>query len=194
MQQAGLTPKEITIKHAIKYTDKAWNCVTSETIKNCWKKTSILPDTNHDELTDTEPFLNTPQEEIDNIQNLIDNLNYPDPLGASEFINIDEMEVDQQVLSEEEIVSGLFSNNNINNNNDVDDDVSEVTLPLPPVSHKDALLAMEKIKIYFEQQSGKLQLTDNESKSIRNIKRKIKNIEFNSKEQSKIDNYMNKTS
>ena len=166
MQQAGLIPKEITIKHAIKYTAKAWNCVTSETIKNCWKKTSILPNTNHDELTDTESFLNIPQEEIDNIQNLIDNLNYSDPLGASEFINIDEMEVDQQVLSEEEIVSALFSNNNNNNNNnnDVNDDVSEVTLSLPPVSHKDALLAMEKIKIYFEQQSGKLQLTDNESK------------------------------
>ena len=104
------------------------------------------------------------------------------------------MEVGQQVLSEEEIVLALFPNNNINNNNDVDDDVSEVTLPPLPVSHKDALLAMEKIKIYFEQQSGKLQLTDNELKSIRNIKRKIKNIEFNSKEQSKIDDYMNKTS
>ena len=106
------------------------------------------------------------EEEVDNIQNLINNLSYLDPLNAPEFISIDETVINQQVPNEEEIVSALFSNNNgdnndANNNNiDIDNDITEVTPPLPPVSHKDALLAIEKVKLYFEQQSDKSQLTD----------------------------------
>ena len=73
---------------------------------------------------------------MDNIQNLINNLNYPDPLNAFEFISIDETVINQQVPNEEEIVSALFSNNNDANNNNVDNDITKVIPPLPPVTHK----------------------------------------------------------
>ena len=90
------------------------------------------------------------EEGVNNIQNLINSLNYPDPLNASEFISIEEAGINQQVPNEEEILSALFpddsDDNNNGNNNDVDNDIAEV-IPyplLPPVSHKDALLAIEK--------------------------------------------------
>ena len=74
----------------------------------------------------------------------------------------------------------MFSNNNGDNNdannNDVDNDndIIEVIPPLPPVSHKNALLAIEKVKLYFEQ------ITINRW-WVEVYKKYLKNVEFNSK-------------
>ena len=59
-------------------------------------------------------------------------------------------------------------------------------------SDKEALLAIEKLNTYIDQQSEKLQLSNNEIKPLKSLKRKIKKIEFDSNQQSIIlDTFFN---
>ena len=95
-ERNGQRPNPITIKHAINYTAMAWENVTSQTIANCWKKTGILPD-----VDDNSSALNLLNEE-DDLQSLIDQLGFSDPLSASEYTTIDETEKTYDPPNEEE--------------------------------------------------------------------------------------------
>ncbi|CAH1758803.1 8041_t:CDS:2 [Entrophospora sp. SA101] len=86
--------KKFQLKHAIKFTAKAWKSllkslsrikliinlklkVTSQTIVNCWKKTGILPDydINSNEIENMSSILNLLNvRELNDLQNLIDEL------------------------------------------------------------------------------------------------------------------------
>ena len=67
----------------------------------------------------------------------------------------------------------------------------EVIEEFPLVSNKEALLAIEKLNKYIDQQSEKLQLSNNEIKPLKSLKRKIKKIEFDSNQQSTLDTFFN---
>jgi len=69
------------------------------------------------------------------------------------------------------------------------DKIGEETLP-PPISNIEVLLAVEKLKLYIEQ-SDNLQLNNDELKLLKNIKRRIKLIEFNSSKQTNLDSFLN---
>ena len=53
------------------------------------------------------------------------------------------------------------------------------------------ILAIEKLNKYIDQQSEKLQLSNNEIKPLKSLKRKIKKIEFDSNQQSTLDTFFN---
>ena len=58
---------------------------------------------------------------------------------------------------------------------------------IPPISSRDALLAIEKVNLFVEQQFE--EFTNEELKLLKNVKKKIKKIEFNSTKQSKLDRF-----
>jgi hypothetical protein len=183
-ERNGEQPEKITIKHAIKFTAKAWKRVTSQTIINCWKKTGILPnvDNNSDE-TENTTLLNV--EEVNDLQNLIDKLAPTNPISASEYITIDDTEKDHEIdIDEQEIILMITPN-------EKNQEEEEVIEEFPLVSNKEALLAIEKLNKYIDQQSEKLQLSDNEIKPLKSLKRKIKKIEFDSNQQSTLDTFFN---
>ena len=67
--------KKFQLKHAIKFTAKAWKKVTSQTIVSCSKKTGILPDydINSNEIENMSSTLNSLNvRELNDLQNLID--------------------------------------------------------------------------------------------------------------------------
>lgn len=157
----------------------AWENVTSQTIVNCWKKTGILPDTdNSDEIMDIT-LLN----EENDLQNLIDQLGFSNSLSASEYITIDETEKTNDPPNEEEIISIIVPNEQDQRQEE------EIDEEAPPVSNKEALLAIENLNLYIKQQSDNLQLSNDELKSLKNLKRKIKLIEFNSSKQTNLDSF-----
>ena len=127
------------------------------------------------------------QKYIDNeneLQNLINELNLANPLSGLEYLSIDEMEknVDyDDLLNEEEIISML----NFNEENQDEEDIEET----PPISNRDALLAIEKVNLFVEQQFK--EFTNEELKLLKNVKKKIKKIEYNSTKQSKLDSFFN---
>jgi hypothetical protein len=184
LQKEGEEIVPITIKHAIKYTAKAWENVTNQTIINCWKKTAILPDVDENS-TEVTSFLDSSRNDDENeLQNLINELSFTNPLSGLEYLSIDEMEknVDyDDLLNEEEIISML----NFNEENQDEEDIEET----PPISNRDALLAIEKVNLFVEQQFK--EFTNEELKLLKNVKKKIKKIEFNSTKQSKLDRFFN---
>ena len=181
-ERNGEQPEKITIKDAIKFTAKAWKRVTSQTIINCWKKTGILPDVdNNSNEAENTTLLNV--EEVNDLQNLIDKLAPTNPISASEYITIDDTEKDHEIdIDEQEIVLMITPN---------EQNQEEVIEEFPLVSNKEALLAIEKLNKYIDQQSEKLQLSDNEIKPLKSLKRKIKRIEFDSNQQSTLDTFFN---
>lgn len=187
-ERNGQQSEKITIKHAIKFTAKAWKRVTSQTIINCWKKTGILPDVdnNSNETGNATSILNSSNvEEANDLQNLIDKLAPTNPISASEYITIDDTEKDHEIdINEQEIILMITPN-------EQNQEEEEVVEEFPPVSNKEALLAIEKLNKYIDQQSEKLQLNNNEIKPLKSLKRKIKKIEFDSKQQSTLDTFFN---
>ena len=83
--------------------------------------------------------------------------------------------------NEGEIISML----NFNEENQDEENIEET----PPVSSQDALLAIEKVNLFVEQQFK--EFTNEELKLLKNVKKKIKKIEFNSTKQSKLDRFFN---
>jgi len=187
-ERNGEQPEKITIKDAIKFTAEAWERVTSQTIINCWKKTGILPDVdnNSNETENTTSILNSLKvEEVNDLQNLIDKLAPTNPISASEYIKIDDTEKDHEIdIDEQEIILMITQN-------EQNQEEEEVIEEFPLVSNKEALLAIEKLNKYIDQQSEKLQLSNNEIKPLKSLKRKIKKIEFDSNQQSTLDTFFN---
>lgn len=187
-ERNGEQPEKITIKDAIKFTAEAWERVTSQTIINCWKKTGILPDVdnNSNETENTTSILNSLNvEEVNDLQNLIDKLVPTNPISASEYITIDDTEKDHEIdIDEQEIILMITQN-------EQNQEEEEVIEEFPLVSNKEALLAIEKLNKYIDQQSEKLQLSNNEIKPLKSLKRKIKKIEFDSNQQSTLDTFFN---
>ena len=106
-QSLNIPLEQLKISDAIKLCTKAWKEVTSETIRNCWLKTGILPaldDTMETEASGMNDQLI--QEEYCELQDLINGLNNieaSDRLGAEDFIRIDNET--QEVENVEEIIS-----------------------------------------------------------------------------------------
>lgn len=168
-ERNGQEPEKITIKHAIKFTAKAWKKVTSQTIVNCWKKTGILPDVD-DEIENVTTILDSLNvEELNNLQDLIDEFAFNNPISASEYMEIDKTNENDEI-NLQDIIS-------IINPTEEDQNQEEIIEECPSVTNKEALSAM-KTDVYIEQQSEKLQLSENEFKSLKSLKRKIKKINF----------------
>jgi len=131
-ERNGQECEKITIKHAIKFTAKAWKRVTSQTIVNCWKKTGILPDVNSDEIENVTSVLNSLNvEELDDLQNLIDELAPTDPMSSSEYIKIDEIDENDEI-NLQDIVS-------IINPPEESQNQEEIIEELPSITNKEAL-------------------------------------------------------
>lgn len=142
-----------------------------------------MPDVDVD---DNFSALNLSNEE-DDLQNLINQLEFSDSLSASEYITIDEMEKNYDPPNEEEIISMI-----IPNEQDEDEDEEGISEEVPLVLSREALLSIEKLNLYIEQQSDNLQVSNDELKLLKSLKRKIKLIEFNSSEQTKLHHFFNK--
>lgn len=125
--------------------------------------------------------------EENDLQSLIDQLGFSNSLSASEYITIDETEKTNDLPNEEEIISIIVPNEQVQVQEE-----EEIGEEAPPVSNKEALLAIENLKLYIKQQSDNLQLGNDELKLLKNLKRKIKLIEFNSNKQTNLDSFFNK--
>ena len=182
-ERNGQQFEKITIKHAIKFTAKAWKRVTSQTIINCWKKTGILPDVdnNSNETENATSILNSSNvEEVNDLQNLIDKLAPTNPISASEYIEIDDSHVSDE-LNLNDIVT-------IINPPEENENQEEIIKELPPVTNKEALSAIKTLEIYIDQQS---ELNEDDFKLLKSLKRKIKKIEFDSNKQTTLDTFFN---
>ncbi|CAG8791954.1 16462_t:CDS:2, partial [Gigaspora rosea] len=117
---------KLTIREAIDFISDAWDEVSETTIRNCWKTTRIMPETNEPEESesDDKPKYETP--EINNVAML--------------------PTVTEDILTDDSIIEAVMDEFGEDNDDDNDDDEP----PPPPVTMVEAVEALEKIIRYQE--------------------------------------------
>ncbi|CAB5188838.1 unnamed protein product [Rhizophagus irregularis] len=199
----GTEPVEINIKKCIKYVARAWDSVTKTTIENCWLKADILPkdddgdevrddDREHDDHVhddhdsndhaDTQIYL-THIKELEEIQMLIDKLDFEKPFTAEEFIQCDREEITTEMIFNEEILKTVLPNNN------QEEEVEEI--PLPTITHNEAIEFYDKVILYLEQQEDGFDTKKEELKFVKKLKKEALKQRFISAKQTNLDSYIN---
>jgi hypothetical protein len=134
----------VNIYDAINFSKNAWNSVSQQTIKNCWQHTGILPqDETDNEIEDDDDQAVRDEMEL---QDLIDQLPFDDPMDVQEFLHIDDFLKRNEGLTDEEVISMVKSNNN-----EPETDPNEG--PLETISKREALGYLDDLVVFFEHSS-----------------------------------------
>ena len=94
---------------------------------------------NHDILLELERL-----KEVEEVQVLINKLDFDKVFTTEEFIEYDESEPTNEMISDEEILNGILSN-------EKEKDENENENPLPIISHNEAIKSYDKVILYLEQ-------------------------------------------
>ena len=167
---------KLNVKEAIDFIAEAWDNVTQTTIRNCWKKTGILPSS--DLIVDDINMEDFELDELDEID--IDFL--PEADNLRNYLEIlDEDIPTEEHLTDEQILN-LLQDEEYESENESEDE--EVLI----VSEKEEIEACKTLINYFEQQNDPAFSIDDLhifKKYLRIIKAKV----FNSKHQTTLDNF-----
>ncbi|GBB98864.1 hypothetical protein RclHR1_33430001 [Rhizophagus clarus] len=176
----GVTP--INICDAINFSKEAWDFVSQRTIVNCWRHTGILPQDEIDEGEENEDQADQEAYNEIELQELIDQLPYDDPMDAEEFLHIDDrLQVDGG-LTDEEIVSIIKSN---------DDEPKTDPIEESPkvISKTEALDNLDNLVLFFEY-SLDISIDPNETSLLRKLRHKVLKSHINSLKQTTLDHFI----
>ncbi|CAB5363872.1 unnamed protein product [Rhizophagus irregularis] len=171
-------PPPIDIFDSINLIADAWKKVSKKTILNSWAKAEILPNNN---MGDSECSDNSNYEE-DNIghelQSLIDELGFVNPLAVNDYINIDNRVSAEEELSLQEIVDVIKGTNEREiEEEEEQDEISTIV----------ALNSIENVIKYIQQKD--LEIGNLEMKNLIKLKKRIFFDNINEKRQSKLNEY-----
>ena len=171
----GTEPDEIDIKKCIKYVARAWDNVTDTTIKNCWLKAGIMPE--YGEPSDDESVNREDREnnadillelerlrELEEVQVLINKLDFEDPFTAKEFVFYDDSETTTEMISDEEILKAIQPSNQEK------EEIKEESLPT--ITHNEAIKCYDKVILYLRQEKN-YGSNDEDIKFIKKLKKSI---------------------
>jgi len=132
--------------------------------------------------TDTQVFL-THMKELKEIQTLIDKLNLKNPFTADKFIKYVGNEIITEMISNEEILKIILSNNN------QEEEAEEI--PLPVITYSETIEFYDKVILYLEQQEDTLNTKKEELKFVKKLKKEVQKQRFISARQTNLDSYVN---
>jgi hypothetical protein len=182
-QQLNTPIPPVNIRNAIDFVVKAWNQVDSTTIKNCWLKTGIIsPDDERD--VDMELNFNRQNDEND-LNDAIQKLPYDDTLSGLEYINADKLSEDEILLDDDEIVETVRSKHNAETAQD--DDENEF---IPNIPLSDVLSSVEKLITFQNFPPENYEVTIDELKILKGIRRKVLRFKSKSMLQLNLDEYV----
>src|SRR6266542_2522258 len=190
-REFGIEPVKIDINKCIKYVAYAWNNVTRATIEHFWTKEDILPN------NDDENYVNTELEdhnanieleiqrlkELEEVQVLINKLSFEDPLDADKFVQYDKSEIAHEIISDEEIIKAIHSNNQKNQE-------KEIETPLSQITHDEVIESYDKVILYLEQQGGNYDMRKEKLKFVKKLKKEALKQRFISARQVSIDSFV----
>lgn len=181
---SNMTP--IDILDAITFVSEAWKIVKSSTIKNCWKKTGILPDSEeNDSDLDQDTIIDDDIDKITSeIQDIINELNLDDPITAERYIHIDD-EIPIEPLSEDDIIAAIISSFEKDDNIEEDD-----KLEIDVISNKEALNSLEKIIQYCKNPPDDVSIDYAELKVLNALKSKINKLVQDNAKQTTLDSFI----
>lgn len=181
----GYEPTEINIKKCIKYVARAWQSVTEATIRNCWNKADIMPEygESDDENYDEEDFREH-LKELEEVQVLIDKLDFDSALSAREFIECDDSETTTEMVTNEEILKAVQPNNQ-----EKEEEIEET--PLPTITHTEAIESYDKVLLYLQQKEENFNSRKDDIKVVKKLKKEALKDRFISARQVNLDNFIN---
>jgi hypothetical protein len=190
----GTEPDEIDIKKCIKYVSRAWEYVTNTTIKNCWLKANIMPEygePSDDESVEREDRENNADillelerlRELEEVQVLINKLDFINPLTAEEFVLYDDSEKTTEMISDEEILKAIQPNNQEK------EEIEEE--PLPTITHNEVIECYDKVILYLQRQEKNFGSNNEDLKIIRKLKKDALRERFSSIKQINLNNFVN---
>ena len=189
----GTEPDEIDIKKCIKYVARAWDNVTNTTIKNCWLKAGIMPEYDEpsdDESVDREDCENNADiqlelerlRELEEVQVLINKLDFEDPFTAEEFVFYDDSETTTEMISDEEILKAIQPSNQEK------EEIEEESLPT--ITHNKVIECYDKVILYLRQEKN-YGSNDEDIKFIKKLKKEALRERFGSTKQINLNNFVN---
>ncbi len=133
---------------------------------------------NHDILLELERL-----KEVEEVQVLINKLDFDEAFTAEEFIEYDESEPTNEMISDEEILNGILPNEK---GKDEDEDEN----PLPIISHNEAIESYDKVILYLEQREEDYNIKNDELKFIKRLRKESLKQQFITARQTNLDDFI----
>ena len=160
----------------------------STTIENCWKKADILP--KYEDEIDMEDCENCDillelerLKEQEEVQVLINKLNFDEVFTANEFIKYDESELTNEMISDEKILNGILPN-------EKEKEEEENTNLLLTITHNEAVKCYNKIILYLEQHVEDFNIKNDELKFIKRLRKDALKQQFITARQINLNDFV----
>ncbi|CAH1760668.1 5045_t:CDS:1, partial [Entrophospora sp. SA101] len=163
-----------------------WRTVKPSTIRNCWRKTNILPDEQDSDqdtiMGDIDDDVTEIDDGISELQEKINKLNLENLLSAETFICIDG-EIPVEELTDDQIIE-VISQEVVAEINNPEEEKEEETAV---ISNMEALDSIEKIIRYCKNPPDNFNIKMEELKAFNSVKEKVKRLI----QESTLDSYIN---
>jgi len=121
--------------------------------------------------------------ELEEVQVLINKLDFEDPFTAEEFVLYDNSEKTTEMISDEEILKAIQPNNQEK------EEIEEE--PLPTITHNEVIECYDKVILYLQRQEKNFGSNDEDIKVIRKLKKEALRERFGSTKQINLNNFVN---
>ena len=121
--------------------------------------------------------------ELEEVQVLINKLDFKDPFTAEEFVLYDDSEKTTEIISDEEILKAIQPNNQEK------EEIEEE--PLPTITHNEVIECYDKVILYLQRQEKNFGSNDEDIKVIRKLKKEALRERFSSTKQINLNNFVN---
>ena len=121
--------------------------------------------------------------ELEEVQVLINKLDFEDPFTAKEFVLYDDSEKTTEMISDEEILKAIQPNNQEK------EEIEEE--PLPTITHNEVIECYDKVILYLQRQEKNFGSNDEDIKVIRKLKKEALRERFGSTKQINLNNFVN---
>jgi hypothetical protein len=120
--------------------------------------------------------------DLEEVQVLIDKLDFDNPLTAEEFVRYDRSEITGEMKSNEEILKAVLPNDQEKEERKED--------PLPAITHSEAIKSYDKVILYLEQQEEVFNANQEELKLIKKFKKEALKQQFISARQTNLNSFV----
>src|SRR5437764_10475665 len=121
--------------------------------------------------------------EVEEVQVLINKLDFNEAFTAKEFIEYDESEPTNEMISDEKILNGILPNEK---GKDEDEDEN----PLLIISHNEAIESYDKVILYLEQREEDYNIKNDELKFIKRLRKESLKQQFITARQTNLDDFI----
>ena len=133
---------------------------------------------NHDILLELERL-----KEVEEVQVLINKLDFDEAFTAEEFIEYDESEPTNEMISDKKILNGILLNEKRKDENENEN-------PLPIISHNEAIESYDKVILYLEQREEDYNIKNDELKFIKRLRKESLKQQFITARQTNLDDFI----